>query len=324
MTDASEIPTGTETETPAMRRRPTEMNMPATATGRPERRFAPQIGTGSCACGAPNGTCACSDSDQGGRSHPFVYALGRVQPRFPRLDLEKELAQATGRGETAGLTDRQAAYAVLSKRENRYIARSLCWVFAIEGLETYILSPRDPADLELLIEALRPTAHPGDVDIVVGVRGPIAPLDMCNGLMVPIVVFDQLYSFDRDTLVKAIPKPDKIAAQQFQTIAGELFDRLVQFADNAGATDAHRAANYVFVRHPGAYALVAERYSADCALSGIEVKASPLSGSRKIVDVIMIFTHRATDVTEKYALRVDVTGEYPFLFTKFRRCFEGE
>jgi PatG C-terminal len=40
--------------------------------------------------------------------------------------------------------------------------------------------------------------------------------------------------------------------------------------------------------------------------------------------VIMIFTHRATDVTEKYALRVDVTGEYPFLFTKFRRCFEGE
>ncbi len=40
-------------------------------------------------------------------------------------------------------------------------------------------------------------------------RGPIAPPEMCNGLMAPIVVFDQIYSFDRDALIKAIPMPDK-------------------------------------------------------------------------------------------------------------------
>jgi PatG Domain len=33
----------------------------------------------------------------------YVYALGRIEPRFPRLSVEKEYAQAAGRAETAGL-----------------------------------------------------------------------------------------------------------------------------------------------------------------------------------------------------------------------------
>ena len=33
----------------------------------------------------------------------FVYAIGRIEPRFPRPDVEKEFAQAIGRAETAGL-----------------------------------------------------------------------------------------------------------------------------------------------------------------------------------------------------------------------------
>ena len=94
---------------------------------------------------------------------------------LPRPDVEKEFAQVTGRTETAGLTDRQALHAVLGQRQNRYLARQLCWVFTIEGLETYILQPRDPADLDLLVDAVRPTPSPLDVDVVIGVRGPIAP-----------------------------------------------------------------------------------------------------------------------------------------------------
>ena len=49
----------------------------------------------------------------------YIFALGRIEPRFPSLALEKEFAQATGRAETAGLTDRQALHAVLSQRQNR-------------------------------------------------------------------------------------------------------------------------------------------------------------------------------------------------------------
>ena len=142
----------------------------------------------ACAtCGAApatNGTAAATAA-----APVFVYAIGRIDPRFPRPDVEKEFAQAIGRAETAGLSDRQAAWDVLSQRHNRYLARQLCWVMTIEGLETYILIPRDPADLDLLIDALRPEPSPMDLDCVVGVRGPIASAEMCNGLMVPIVAF---------------------------------------------------------------------------------------------------------------------------------------
>ena len=65
------------------------------------------------------------------------------------------------------------------------------------------------------MEAIRPAPSPKDIDVVIGMRGPIAPPEMCNGLMVPIVVFDQIYSFDRDALIKAIPKPEKTTAEQF-------------------------------------------------------------------------------------------------------------
>src|SRR6516164_4924243 len=137
----------------------------------------------------------------------YVYALGRIEPRFPSPAVEKEFAQATGRAETKGLTDRQAFHQVLSQRQNRYLARQLCWVLTIEGLDTYILHPRDPADLELLVEAVRPNPSEMDIDLVIGVRGPIASPEMCNGLTVPIVIFDQIYSFDRSALLERIPRP---------------------------------------------------------------------------------------------------------------------
>ena len=89
--------------------------------------------------------------------------------------MEKEYAQATGRAETTGLTDRQALQKVLSQCQNRYLVRQLCWVMTIEGLETYILVPRDPADLDLLVEALRPTPSPMDLDCVIGIQGSHRP-----------------------------------------------------------------------------------------------------------------------------------------------------
>ena len=51
----------------------------------------------------------------------YVYAIGRIEPRFPQLSIEKEFAQATGRAETGRLTDRQAAHHVLTRPENRYL-----------------------------------------------------------------------------------------------------------------------------------------------------------------------------------------------------------
>jgi hypothetical protein len=107
-------------------------------------------------CGTPAG----APLPFGPEARSYVYALGKIEARFPRLSVEKEFVQATGRAETKGLTDRQALHSVLSKPENRYLVRQVCWVMTIEGLETYILAPRDPADSSLLVEALRPNPAP--------------------------------------------------------------------------------------------------------------------------------------------------------------------
>jgi hypothetical protein len=269
------------------------------------------------ACGCAGGAKAEAAADPGGETG-FIFAIGKIDIRFPSLGVEKEFIQATGRADTSGLSDRQAARAVLTEKDNRYIARQLCWVFTVEGIETYILIPRDTADFDLLLEAVRDSPGALDVDVIVGLRGPVAPPELCNGLQVPMVVFDQIYSFDREALVKAIPRPQSVEAKkekQFRTGAGELFDRLLQLADNAGATDEHRAVNYLAVRYPAIYALTTDYSERNFAFTGVEVQPSRLSGLRKIVDVIFSFTHRQTTLVEKSYVRVDVTEEFPFLVT---------
>jgi hypothetical protein len=268
-----------------------------------------------------NGGCPTCQGGENGTAQ-YVYALGRVEPRFPSLGVEKEFAQATSRGDTAGLTDRQTLHGILSKRENRYLARELCWVLAIEGLDAYILQPEDPSDYELLVEALRPAPRPTDVDVAIGLRGPIAPAGACNGLLVPVVRFDQLYSFDVDALIKSIPRPETIPQNRFKAAAEELFTRIMQLADNAGATDEHRAVNYLSVRCPAIYAAVADAYGRNLALTGVDVRPSRLSGVRKIVDVVFSFTSRTTGVDEMQFVRVDVTEEYPFLVTRLSPFYD--
>ena len=277
---------------------------------------------------APQGGAGCGWSARDEAGGPivgapsFVYAVGRVEARFPNLSAEKEFAQATGRTDTAGKTDRQTYHAVLSKRENRYLVRQLCWVLTIQGLDTYLLVPRDPGDIDLLVEAIRPAPNANDIDVVIGVRGAIAAPEMCNGLMVPIVMFDQIYSFDREALIKAIPRPEKTTAAQFGPAAEELFDRIMQLTDNAGATDEHRALNYLAMRYPAIYAKAAEEFARDFSLTAVDVRPSALGSTRNIVDVVFAYTNRNTDFTEQFFVRCDITEEFPFLVTKMSPYFE--
>lgn len=267
----------------------------------------------------------------GGVSPSFVYALGEIDFRYPSLGLEKEVAQVMGRTGPAHVTERRAVREVISKPENRYLARGLCWILTIQGLETYIVVPQDPADLDLLIaaiqepaydddeqEAREPGRRPAHVDVVIGVMQGIAPPQMCNGLAVPVVVFDQLYSFDRAGLVKSIPPPGPMAhadEARFRETAGSFFDQIMRMADNAGATDEHRALNYLAVRYPRIYTTVTEEQDRNATLAGIDARPSTLSGVRRIVEVVFSFRHRETDVTSKYMARVDVEDEHPFLMT---------
>ena len=59
---------------------------------------------GDVVAAPPTNETPCPTCASGAGSMPvsYVYAIGRIEARFPRLSVEKEFAQATGRAETAG------------------------------------------------------------------------------------------------------------------------------------------------------------------------------------------------------------------------------
>lgn len=142
--------------------------------------------------------------------------------------------------------------------------------------------------------------------------------------MVPMVIFDQLYSFDVDTLLEALSRPAGAKADQWKAATQEVFGRITQMNHNAGATDADRALNYLSVRYPGTYQNAAERFATNCSLTGVEVRPSRLSSTRDIVDVGFTYADRKTDVSDREFVRVDVTEEFPFPVSKLVPYFERE
>jgi hypothetical protein len=266
--------------------------------------------------------CGCGSNKSNVQKGSFVYAIGRIQPRFPSRSAEKEYYQAMGRTETSGQTDYEAMHTALSQRQNRYLARQMCWVLTIEGIETYLLKPADPTDLDLLIESLRIHQDGNDRDVVIGYRGPFSSPEMCNGLVVPMVAFEHIYSFDVDTLMKALPKPKKSTGENYQTRSRDLFHRIMQMADNVGATDEHRCLNYLAVRYHHLYERTAEMHDNEFSLTEISVKPSRLRGVENILDCIFTYNNRKTDVNEKMYCRVSVSGLFPYLVTKFSPYYD--
>ena len=74
---------------------------------------------GEVVAAPPMNELSCPTCGSGAGSMPVshIYAIGRIEARFPRLSVEKEFAQAAGRAETAGQTDQQAFHNVLQTRE---------------------------------------------------------------------------------------------------------------------------------------------------------------------------------------------------------------
>ena len=273
----------------------------------------------SCGCGTGNCTCGAKAASNLPATSAYVYALGRIEPRFPSLSIEKEFAQATGRAETIDLTDHEALQAVLSDKQNRYLVRQLCWVLNVDGAATYLVLPREEPDLDLLIGTLRPRPRPTDVDVIVGVRGPARA---CNELVLPTVIVDQLYSFDLDTLVRSIQSANDATATNIEAAAESLFMRVLRLAGNAGEIDEHRALNYLAIRYPAIYTMTAEAHNRNLSFLGFKARCSSRDSVRKIAEVIFSYRNRQTDIIEKFFVRVDVTDEFPFLVTKLSPFYE--
>lgn len=243
----------------------------------------------------------------------YVYAIGSIEARFPSLSVEKEFAQATRGGGSASHNDQQTFRMVLDEPGNRYLARQLCWVLTVRGMDTYVLRPRDPADFELLVQSIRAYPSPLDVDAVIGHLGPLASPETCNGLSVPMVAFDQIYSFDRASFADAVPRDDDLSPEQNAANVDQVLGMILRIADNAGSTDEHRALNYLAMRYADIYTKTGQQFAADFAFTGIEVRPSPLGGDRKVVECVFTYTNRQSAFTERYMVPVDVTEEFPFL-----------
>lgn len=263
--------------------------------------------------GKDKGTC-------GLKSLTYVYVLGQVEARFPNRSIEKEYVQLIERSKSINLEHQQAFYAVLSQPENRYLARMISWVLTMEGVPIYILLPAGPEDLDILLEAARPPSCPLDRWVVVGRKGPVAPPDMC-GLEVPLVFINHLYSLEYSNFMKSI-RPESVTDDKFKAVAMEMFQRMMQIADNTGSTDKHRALNYLAVRYPAIYVKAAEELDRDFLLTSVNAITSRLNDSHKIISVVFSFTNRESGTVEKYFVRVDVSREFPFLVTKMSPYYD--
>ena len=95
--------------------------------------------------------------------------LRRASPAFPsRKNSPRPPGGPTPR---VKLTARHSTPCSPNRRTATWCGQ-LCFVMTIEGLETYVLVPRDPSDLDLLIDAVRPNPSPLDLDVVIGIKGP--------------------------------------------------------------------------------------------------------------------------------------------------------
>ncbi|PSJ26829.1 hypothetical protein B7P34_20805 [Streptosporangium nondiastaticum] len=279
----------------------------------------PTVTQACCDC-ATAGSLDGSGEDSGAGG--YVYVLGRVHAVFPDLSVQREFLQAAGADGTTYTTDADALYRVLSAPENRYIARQMCYVLAVQGVDTYILEPGDPTVLDDLLEALRPVEDQRDLAVIVGHLGPVAPPDACQGLSVRIVGVQHIWAFDSRELIQAIDRPDDTSSEEFERSAGALLDRLLQLSDNAGTEPADRALNFLTVRDQEIYRKTNQKYREGYTLSAVEAMPSRLSaGSQTVITAVFSYTHLQTNVTEKWFTRVGLAGLFPFRVTPLQSYY---
>ena len=248
-----------------------------------------------CTCGAPGGICTCADAS----SLPmrFIYVLGSVDIRFPDQSISEELQAVARKKEIVQEDDeplRKWYFKVLSQPEARYVARQACWILTVEGHPAYYLVLRDLHDLPDLIVCLGRSAD--DLNLVVGSSSLIA-LETCPGVTAPVLAVDQLSAFDKKELTKmikpartALKPPSKIKASgSIELNPEDLFDRLVQSADNLGDTDAGRALNYLAVNYQPLYEQYAVMTKAGWILDSVKVVTSRLQREKQIVDLSLRF-----------------------------------
>jgi hypothetical protein len=271
----------------------------------------------------PEQACPRCSVAQGTLAETFVYAIGKLEMKFPTVGIEREFQQRE-----AALHRLQEPRSADQKRGERiaavlsahvHLAQRVCYLFNMSNMPAYALGITSTLQREAVLEALRGSDNLNRWCVLIGRRGPIAPPSACGGILVPVVACDQFYTFTLDEWVKLLAatvmpalKRKTVDQDVFVSSAQEFFARIVASTENVGITDGHRALNYALMQHPGLFVAAASRANTH-TLDHIETRAIRDMGSRRLVLIILTFLDRATGVPERLFCRIDVTEEWPFV-----------
>jgi len=253
-------------------------------------------------CGSPGWIA----SSPGVGAAPFIYSYGRIEPRIPSVGVEKELVQFGTRLERSGVDDLAFLHAILAESEAGYLARQLCWVFVGYDRDLFVVLPRDPDELDSVIEAFT-SSREGSIAVAIGPAArPTGWASDAGERDLPRYALDQLITFD---------------INEFADTVRTVFTRIARRTGNTGMSDEHRALNYVALRYTALYETVARAAARSMMLDGIETSAEAARGGRRVGTVRLAFRETATDIVEQHACRVDVTEEFPFLVSALQQVY---
>jgi hypothetical protein len=225
---------------------------------------------------------------------------------------------------------------MLTKPENRYLVRELCWILAVDGVDSYVLTPSDPTDILLLVEALRPNSGGDSIDSVIGsIADPPPGTTPFSQIPLPLLIFDQLHSFDIMSFAKGLSgagaregegadaaeakgadaaEAKGAGARKVDVaVAVDLLQRLTSVGGSIGMAPEHRALNYISLRYPGVYILASKKAAEGFSLQAVRFLRAPVVGERVLIDVLLTFISNADSRAERWSVKVDVTDKYPFL-----------
>jgi hypothetical protein len=263
--------------------------------------------------GTPCADCASRMRPQ----EQHVYAIGRLEVRFPSLGIEREYQQRERALHDLPQQPRNARIlAVLEK--NPHLALRVGYVFLIGGNPVFALSPSSGALKDTFFKALAQSHEMDHSCVVIGRVGAFTNPATYGGLLLSLVSVDQLYTFSASEWAEGLAKvaqpalkSRKVETAHFRAVSQGIFREVTTMPENMGVSDGHRALNYLLVQHPGMFLAAAERPGH--VLDRMETRVIQAVGGRRQVAVILNFLDRATGVPERLYCTVDVTEEWPFV-----------
>ncbi|MDP4182468.1 MAG: hypothetical protein Q8942_15430 [Bacillota bacterium] len=269
----------------------------------------PNIIPDSCSCGQDTDTANSSANT----NYTYFYGIGNISVDFPSLNIEKEFYQVAPKGSN-NPPNVKLLFDVLSKAENKYLAKEMCWKFQQgSGLATFILTPNSDLELASLISGIEPLFDI-DYDVVIGLKGPLSSPQMCNGVILPVITCNKVMTYTLKNIISNISKELGVD----KATATDLFKLMLPLLDNPGDTDGYRALNYVTLNYMQIYKRTMELVSPvdpqkNPPYNFVEVRTVPanIQGERKLIDVIYTYNRLGEQI--RLACRVDITGLYPFL-----------